>query len=188
MSSKSSHLVAMLMIGSTFVLGGCGVGTEDEAGGEEAASLATTQQEISSGWTSYTSEEYAPISCDGGSLISAFQCSGSDCDNIRAYCQPAGGVRGSSYWTPYFSEEGTNYRYCDYGYWITGLACSGSYCDNISLQCSYMSNFGRKNCYWTGWMSEENGGYLGFGSGYYAVGVQCNGDHCDNKRYYVCQP
>ncbi|WNG48319.1 hypothetical protein F0U60_32460 [Archangium minus] len=189
MSIKSSQLVAMLMIGSTFVLGGCGVGAaEDETDGEETTSLATTQQAIYSGWTPYTSEEYAPISCDGGSLISAVQCSGSNCDNIRIYCQPAGGVRGNSYWTTYFSEEGTNYRYCNYGAWVTGIACSGSYCDNISLQCSYMSNFSEKNCYWTGWMSEENGGYLGFGSGYYAVGVQCGGGNCDNKRYYVCQP
>lgn len=189
MSIRVKYLMAATLVGSTFMLGGCGVDTAEEAsGGEDTASIATTKQAIYSGWTPYTSEEYAPISCDGGSLVSAVQCRGAYCDDITFHCQPAGGVRGYSYWTSYFSEEGTNYRTCASGYWVTGLACSGSYCDNISLQCSYMSNLSPKNCYWTGWMSEENGGYLGFGSGYYVVGVECSGDYCDNKRYHVCQP
>ena len=189
MSIKSSFLTAVLMIGTTATFGGCGMGPAEPSNDQDAAtSLATTEQEIFSGWTAYTSEEYAPVTCDGGSLISAFQCSGSYCDNIRAYCQPAGGVRGFSYWTPYFSEEGANSKDCGIGYWVTGIACSGSNCDNISLQCSYMSNFTRKNCYWTGWMSEENGGTLSFGSNYYAVAVQCSGSNCDNKRYLACQP
>lgn len=188
MPTQSKCLMTALMIGGAVVLGGCGVAAaEDEKSGEDTGSIASTQQPIYSGWTPYTSEEYAPIICDGGSLISAVQCSGSYCDNIRAYCQPTGGIRGNSYWTTYFSEEGYNYRLCDAGYWVTGIACSRSYCDNISLQCSYISNVQATNCYWTGWMSEENGGYLGFGNGYYATGVQCNRSYCDNKRYYVCR-
>ncbi|ATB42509.1 hypothetical protein CYFUS_007987 [Cystobacter fuscus] len=189
MSIKSSSLMSVLMMGSTFVLGACGVGAaEDAQGREEVADLATQEQAVSSGWTPYTSDEFSPISCDGSSLISAAQCSGDYCDNIRFYCQPTAGVRGSSYWTGYFSDEGVNYKYCDPGFWITAVACSHDYCDNISIQCSYMSNISQRNCYWTGWMSDENGGYLGFGSGYFAMGVQCSGEFCDNKRYYVCQP
>ncbi len=188
--SIKSYLVATLMVGSTVVLGGCGVGTPEDGSGskEESASIATTEQAVTSGWTAYTSEEYPPIICDSSSLVSGVQCSGSNCDNIRYYCQPTAGVRGSSYWTSYFSEEDVNYRYCNSGSWVTGISCTGDDCDNISLQCTYMSGISQRNCYWTGWMSEENGGYLGFGTGYYINGVQCSGDDCDNKRYYVCQP
>lgn len=157
-----------------------------EASGEEEV-VGTSEQALVSGWTSYVSEETAPIQCDGGSLLTGAQCSGRYCDNTRVYCQPTRGVRGDSYWTPYFSEEGTNYRFCNDGYWATGLACRGSYCDNISLQCSRITNVTARSCYWTGWHSEENGGLLWFGAGYYARGAQCSGSHCDSKRYYVCQ-
>ena len=187
MSLHSKLLLSVLMMG-TAALGGCGVDAEENpASPDGTENIATTEQAIYQGWTAYTSDGYAPASCDGGSLVSAFQCSGRYCDDTRLYCQPAGGARGNTYWTSFFSEEGSNYRDCGNGYWITGLACNGSYCDNVSLQCSYMGNFSRKNCYWTGWMSEENGGLQTFGVGYFAVGAQCGGRYCDNKRYLVCQ-
>ena len=146
-----------------------------------------TKYSVTIGWTAYTSEEYAPIVCDSGSLMNSVQCSGSYCDNIRAYCQPTGGSVGPSSWTSYFSEESPNYRYCASGYWVTGIACTGSYCDNISIQCTRIYNVSTLNCYWTGWVSEESGGTLSFGYHYYPRGVQCNGSNCDNKRFYVCQ-
>jgi hypothetical protein len=185
-----------LVIGTTLVLGACGAEplsqeqSVDNGGatGESAgAEIANTQQAISIGWTAYTSEEYAPIVCDSGSLMNQVQCQGSNCDNIRAYCQPSGGTVAASYWTSYFSEEGTDYRYCNAGYWVTGISCTGDYCDNISLQCTRINGISAINCYWTGWMSEEGGGVLAFGYKYYPRGVQCDGDYCDNKRFYVCQ-
>jgi hypothetical protein len=188
MSSKSSYVAAVL-VGSAVILGGCGTGAEENTTNTDTqTSFATTDQHITSGWTAFTSEEYPPITCDSSSLVSGVQCTGSNCDNIRFLCTPTAGVRGTSYWTSYFSEEGTNWRYCNAGSWVTGIACNGDDCDNISLQCSYMSNISQRNCYWTGWMSEENGGYLYFGTNYFINGVQCDGDDCDNKRYYVCQP
>lgn len=164
---------------------------DDSAHAEDAQideeDVASTEQAVVWGWTPYTSEENPPIMCDGSSLVAAVQCSGAYCDNTRFLCQPTGGSRGSSYWTSYFSEEGTNYRDCAPSHWITGLACKGGWCDNVSLQCSYMGNITPVNCYWTGWVSEEGGGLLQFGTGYYARSVQCSGANCDNKRFYVCQ-
>ncbi len=161
-----------------------GGGTGEQAG----ADISSTQQAVYNGWTAYTSEEYAPIVCDSAALMNQVQCRGRYCDDTRAYCQPTVGSVGASYWTTYFSEESTDYRYCNAGYWMTGIACSGDYCDNISLQCTYIYGISAKNCYWTGWHSEEGGGALNFGNQYYARGAQCDGSNCDNKRYYVCQP
>src|SRR6185503_20152266 len=192
MGSRSAMI--FLAFGGALLLGACTVDTPETSTPETEARaqgdvehVASTEQAIYSGWTPWTSEEYPPISCDSASLMSAFQCSGSYCDNIRAYCQPTGGTLGGSYWTSYFSEEGTNFRYCSPGYWVTGVSCAGAYCDNISLQCSYIGNKTPVHCYWTGWISEENGGYLSFGSGNYMRGVQCSGAYCDNKSFYVCQ-
>lgn len=189
---RSRLVLASLALASAFALGACSLdamesegGLEDGLGEEET--IGSTEQEISSGWTPYTSEEYPPIICDSGSLMSAVHCTGSKCDNIQAYCQPTGGSLGATYWTSYFSEEGTNYRYCNSGYWVTGIACTGGNCDNISLMCSQITNKGWGNCHWTGWVSEEYGGYLTFAAGYFPQGVQCSGSNCDNKRFYVCQ-
>jgi hypothetical protein len=187
LTMKTRYPMALMALGGAFALGACTVPAPDEAINDEEENVASAAQAIYSGWTPYTSEEYPPIACDSASLMGSIQCTGGYCDNIRAYCQPTSGSLGGSYWTSYFSEEGTNYRYCNPGYWVTGLACTGHYCDNISLQCSYVGNVSARNCYWTGWVSEENGGYLSFGSGYYARGAQCSGGYCDNMRFYVCQ-
>lgn len=140
-----------------------------------------------SGWTPYTSEEYPPIGCDPGSMVNGARCTKSYCDNIGLLCAPTGAAAGSSYWTPYFSEEGINRQFCGDRHWVSGLACKGSYCDNIALLCTYYPSVTPRNCYWTGWMSEEGGGTLSFGPGFYARGAQCDRSFCDNKRYYVCQ-
>jgi hypothetical protein len=195
MKAITRHIgVASLL---TLFLGACGApdpsqdsSTDDTqgSGAQNGADLSSTQQAVYNGWTAYTSEEYAPVVCDSAALVNRAQCRGRYCDDIRAYCQPTAGTVGASYWTTYFSEEGTDYRYCNAGYWVTGFSCSGDYCDNISLQCTYIYGISAKNCYWTGWHSEEGGGTLAFGNQYYARGAQCDGSNCDNKRYYVCQP
>jgi hypothetical protein len=187
-----------VVLGLGAIIVGCGAtdhtqepsidnGNTNDGEKEKSADIASTQEAITTGWTAYTSEEYPPIICDSASLMNQVQCSGSNCDNTRAYCEGSGGSLGASYWTGYFSEESTNYRYCNAGYWVTGLACTGSYCDNNALQCSYIYGISPINCYWTGWVSEEGGGLLSFGYHYYARGMQCSGSDCDNKRFYVCQ-
>jgi hypothetical protein len=183
-------LVFSLVLTGAALSSGCTAGidsADDSTQEDEEAEVSSTQEAIVSGWTPFTSEEFPPIVCDGGSLINTVQCTGKYCDNLRTYCKPTGGSKGGSYWTSYFSEEGTSYRTCSPGYWMTGLSCTGKYCDNVSLQCAQISGANAVNCYWTGWMSEENGGTLGFGAGYYARGAQCGGSYCDNLRYLVCQ-
>lgn len=172
------RFVNMSLVLSAMMLAACA--SDDEE-------LTSTEQAVYSGWTPYTSEEFPPISCDSGSLMSYVQCTGRYCDNIRAYCSPTGGGLGGSYWTGYFSEEGGGPAVCATGYWVTGLSCQGDYCDNVALQCSYISGITAYNCYWTGWISEEGGGTLYFGAGYYARGARCDGNYCDNMSFYVCQ-
>lgn len=137
-------------------------------------------------WTGWTSEEYPPLTCGSGQVARGFQCNGSYCDNIRMDCAAgvAGTTYGSKYWTGYFSEESTSYRYCGRGGWVSGIACNGSYCDNISLQCTN-TNRGHYNCTWSGWFSEEDPAFVA-PTGQYIKGVQCGGSYCDNKRYYYC--
>lgn len=188
------RLECHIALAAAALLGGCDPEDAPEAAelldvDDEAEDLAAAPRPsfTYSGWTPYTSEEYPPIGCDPGSLVSRFGCSGSYCDNVRMYCAPSGRTAGSSYWTGYFSEEGYDYRQCDAGFWLSGMACRGSYCDNISLQCTYYPQVTPRNCFWTGWISEEGGGELPFGLGYHARGVQCDRSYCDNKRFFVCQ-
>jgi hypothetical protein len=187
---QSRCLASVLLVGSTLLLGACGAEVPEEAlVSEEAVPLGTTEQEVYSGWTAYTSDELPPVVCDGGSMPTAVQCTGKYCDNIRLNCQPTAGVPSGSYWAAYFSDEGTPvFRNCPAGYWMTGISCTGSYCDRISIQCTYMGNISAKNCFWTGWHSEEGTGALTFPVGYYPTGAWCRGDYCDNMSYFLCQP
>jgi hypothetical protein len=187
-----------ILSGAIMLFAGCGAydpaqeasvdnGTANSGESGPAPEIASSAQAITSGWTSYTSEEYAPIVCDSGSAINQVQCKGSYCDNIRAYCQPTGGSAVYSYWTSYFSEEGGHTGSCAAGYWMTGISCTGDYCDNMSIQCTYITNINPINCYTTGRVSEEGGGLLGFGYHYFARSASCFGSNCDNKSFYVCQ-
>ena len=189
---KSGSLATVLLVGSTLLFGGCGVEapetSEEAAVIEEAVELGSTEQAVITGWTAYTSEEYPPVVCDDSSLPKSVQCTRSYCDNMRIECQPTVGVRGTSYWSAYFTDGSSNStRYCNSGSWMTGIACKGSNCDDVSIQCTYMSNVSPKNCIWTGWMSEEGGGYMYFPMGYYPTGAACRGEYCDELRYYICQ-
>lgn len=146
-----------------------------------------------SGWTVWTSEEYPPVVCDPGSVLTGFGCSGGSCDNVRLHCSPAGVGAHQTYWSAFFSEEGTNYAICPFDAWVTGIACNGGSCDNISIQCTSTQPGPIKTppktpaqCQWTGWMSEENGGTLWLNYYGHVRGVQCSGGKCDNKRFYLC--
>jgi hypothetical protein len=135
-------------------------------------------------WSPSTSEEYPPLTSYEPNLINAFKCSGHYCDNLRIRNHNVNVDYNSSYWTSYFSEEGTNYRTCAGSRFMTGLACNGRYCDNLSLQCT-STNKTKGYCYWTPYFSEE-APYLYLWPGYYAAGMRCSGSYCDNKSIYAC--
>ncbi len=139
-------------------------------------------------WTSYTSEENEPRTCDFDKFQSGFGCSGSYCDNVRMECHDPGISNITDrLWMARISEENGGIRLCSWGRFVTGVSTSGKYSDNISLECSSAAGVTWNGCYWTGWKSEESGGILYFPGGYYGVGVQCSGSYCDNKRFYICR-
>ncbi len=144
---------------------------------------------LTSYWSSFTSEEYPPLTSSNGYLIDGFFCSGGYCDNTYIRNRLVNRNYGHSYWTSFFSEEATNNRICSgANEFVTGVACKGSYCDNVSLQCTALTNGNHNsgNCQWTPSFSEEEGSqYLP--AGYYAVGMQCLGSYCDNKRIWACR-
>jgi hypothetical protein len=194
---KSQSTALMLALTAAVLwTGGCDepVEIDERAGKISAEALDEDELEIGSiplatvsGWTRYTSEESPPIGCEQTSMVTAFGCSGSYCDNVRMYCSPTGLSGSGSSWTTYFSEEGNNRRFCGDRQWMVGLACSGRYCDNLAIQCRSFLASSPNGCFWTGWISEEGGGTLYFGQGYYARGMECSGSYCDNKRFWVCR-
>lgn len=184
----SRFSMALATLGCAFLLGACYSGAEDEDGSDDAPELIETAQDaLILGWTAWTSEEYAPITCDNGSLISQVHFSGSYSDNVRAYCKPTGASVKSVAWQPYFSEEGSGTYLCPGGSWVSGISCDGSHCDNISLQCTYLNDSTASWCGWSPWMSEENGGLLQFPARFYAQGAQCSGRFCDEMRFWICE-
>lgn len=139
-------------------------------------------------WLPWTTDGSAAIACRDSALTGGVQCNGRYCDNVKLLCRDSGFTQGNSWWTSWFSEEGSNERICENNGFVTGIKCSGDYCDNISLRCSQLSNGGtRAKCYWTGPLSEENGGTFVTPESMYVAGVRCAGSNCDNKRFYLCQ-
>jgi hypothetical protein len=138
-------------------------------------------------WTGSTSEEYPPIGCQPGDLISGVYCTGSNCDNLALSCADTNYTPAVRSWLPFISEETPNTRLCPNLGFITGLACQGRYCDNVAVECTTMYGHAVSGpCQWTPWVSEEGGG-LTFPTSYYAVGVACIGSYCDNIAFYVCR-
>lgn len=135
-------------------------------------------------WTSFTSDNLPPVTCPVGSLVTGFDCSGSNCDDVRLKCQPqTGHTLTSRSWTSYFSEEATNFRRCT-GF-MTGLAATGSYSDNLSMECTTSSRSAR-NCVWSAWFSEEDPNFEA-PTGTFVRALQCSGGSCDNMRAEYCQ-
>ena len=133
-----------------------------------------------------TSEEHPPLTASNQNLINRLFCSGGYCDNVWINSVRTNRNFGSNYWTPYFSEEGTNWQICSGSGFVTGVSCQGSYCDNLSLQCTTLEATTRGGCYWTPYFSEEAGYSSALPAGYYAAGMQCQGAYCDNKRILAC--
>lgn len=149
------------------------------------ANLAATG--VLNAWSSATSEEYAPIACGAGNLITNMRCTGGYCDNVSIYCRSSAVSFGDVAFKPYFSEEGTNYQTCSSGYLMTGLVCRGGNCDDISIQCSRVTNRTIGTCRWADrTFSEEFPNTYDIPAGYYAGGLACTGSRCDNLRVYEC--
>jgi hypothetical protein len=179
----------VLTIGGFCLLGCADVQENEEPYDDvEEVDLDSISQAVVNGWTAWVSEENPPVTCSQTSLVTQAACSGGYCDNTRFFCSPQTGLtRGTSYWTPYFSEEGGGSRTCTgANEWVTGMACRGSSCDNVSLQCTAMTGSNAGNCFWSGLYSEEQGTAF-FPAGYFLRGAKCNGSRCDNKQYFLCQ-
>jgi hypothetical protein len=178
-----------LMAAMVAAMSGCGGPGDDvlpplpvEADNTHLAATA-----VINGWTTLTSEEYAPIACGAGNLISSMKCTGGNCDNVAARCTTTNATFGDVYWTKYFSEEGTNSQTCTVGYWMTGLVCRGSSCDDLSVQCTRVSNRAAGTCRWADrQFSEEFPNQYDLPSGWFARGLACTGSKCDNLRVYEC--
>jgi hypothetical protein len=137
-------------------------------------------------WTGYTSEEYPPVRCHQGGIMSGVACDGRYCDNMALLCSQTYYPYALRFWGPFISEEAPHSYVCPSNGFITALDCNGRYCDNLAVECTALVNRGRKACYWTAAISEE-GAELIFPAGYYAAGLKCTGSYCDNVAFYVCQ-
>ncbi|HOD16626.1 MAG TPA: hypothetical protein PKI31_18040 [Spirochaetota bacterium] len=139
-------------------------------------------------WLNWTTDGSAAIQCDSSFLTGGFKCKGRYCDDVNLLCRGSGFNQTSSWWTDYFSEEGTNWRVCDSNAFVTGIRCTGKYCDNVSLRCSQLDNGGvRQNCYWTSDLSEEDGGTFVAPESMFVAGARCSGRYCDNMQFYLCR-
>lgn len=161
---------------------------ESAESAEFASSRAAVALQFVSQWSTYTSEEYPPLTASNGQLISAMFCGGAYCDNIYLGYENVGVNYTWNSWTTYFSEEGTYWRTCDgSNSFMTGISCQGDYCDNVSLQCTVVSGKTKTGyCYWTPYFSEE-AGYSYLPDGYYAAGLACSGSNCDDLSILACQ-
>ncbi|PRQ09678.1 hypothetical protein [Enhygromyxa salina] len=195
--NKRKALLCIMFGGLALATAGCD--TEADISTDDYAAIATdadpgdgaNSADSFRGWIGYTSEEYPSLICPNSNAVRGFDCTGSYCDNVSPYCEQVGGTSvGSSYWTSYFSEEGSGYD--DEGHcwgndeWMTGVDCSGSYCDDLSLRCTKFLGSNTGNCYWSGWYSEEQSAFMA-ATGHYIKGMECGGSYCDNKRYRYCK-
>ena len=154
----------------------------------KSAPMGAPATEAVSNWSPPTSEEPPPLTAFSANLISGMQCTGSYCDNVALGYEAAFGINyGRNSWTPYYSEEGTNWAICDGSTgFMTGISCQGSYCDNVSLQCTGVIGKTKGSCAWQPWFSEE-AQYSILPGGYYAAGLACRGGYCDDFSIYACQ-
>ncbi|WP_437972133.1 hypothetical protein WMF04_23825 [Sorangium sp. So ce260] len=155
----------------------------DTLGDEEAVGAA---EQALIGWGD-TDRGRPPVSCDNGAAVSAFSCGGRNCGVLAGHCQPTGARSGSTHWTTFFSEEGTNYRQCDFGQVVTGFACRGKYCDDVALQCSFMEGRTHTHCTWWTPLIHSGSGEIVFPEGYYAAGARCFGSFCGAMDFYICR-
>lgn len=171
-----------------FLVGSSGCVAEQADDGSDQEIMSDDLGAEPMAWTGVTSDEYLPVMCVSGRLVGGVECSGSYCDNVRIDCLPplqSGLTFGSSSWTGWFSEEGTNYRTCGATQWMTGFQCDDDYCDNVSIQCTEVPGASAQGCSWSAYYSEENGAYHAL-PGRFVRGVRCRGSFCDQMSYLTC--
>jgi hypothetical protein len=146
-------------------------------------------------WSPYTSEEFLPAECASNRLVDGVDCEGSYCDLVSLDCETVNNFAfGESTFAPTISEEtsggstGGGDYICDSDEWVTGIRCTGGYCDNVSIECTVVSNRGKRFCGWTTWISEETSSASTPALGYWIDGVDCKGSYCDQMRFHYCQP
>lgn len=66
-------------------------------------------------------------------------------------------MAGVSFWTSWFSEEGTYWRTCGGNYGVQALQASGNFSDNLALGCTPwpLGSLSNDGSYWSNWFSEE---------------------------------
>ena len=86
--------------------------------------------------TSYLVTQEADQAMYKDKIMSGMECSGSYCDNIRAWYTSTNEITGftEEQWTAWGSEE-KGFIGCPLGKFAIGIDCSGSYCDSIRLKC-----------------------------------------------------
>ena len=156
--------------------------------------LGVTAAHAQSYQTHWFSEEKAEsgeneAQCNGG--ISAIECDGGNCDNMRLTCKGQSlifnDVTDHSLVT--ISEERPNNSYtCPQGQLIRKISCDGGNCDNVGLQCAPVNaDYKVQGCAWSGkTFSEEDGRQGGNLNGKLLAGLECSGNYCDNKKAYAC--
>lgn len=162
---------------------------QDHLGVGAADELTAEIGPVAYSWLPWHSEETAGVSSCGTNIVTAFDCEGSFCDNVRLQCHDFGGATPTiSFWSPWFEDSGTTHYSCPLGSVMNAIDCDGSYCDNIKIRCA-ITNQLTYNCEWTGdWYSEENiGSFSASSDGHEVIqGIQCSGTHCDNKKFHIC--
>lgn len=158
-------------------------GDMDELAAEEEEQIETRSSAIVSA-TPWFSEEQSAVYCPQGTAMMGIRCSGRFCDNVSMYCDDYPGLTGASYWTTYFSEEGSNYRACANDEVVTGMQCAYRFCDRIRFRCTRTTQ-SLGSCAWSGQISEENSPLIG-SSGRFVQGISCRGSYCDNKQLLYC--
>lgn len=191
--TRAKWSLAAWFLSQVFLLGGCQAPWEPDDGGVDDDDDGNVDDddddEELGGWTAFTSEEYAALSCPDGQAVQGADCEGSFCDDVALYCAPTGWASGATAWLPYFSEEGAGAAdegHClDDDMWMTGINCKGGFCDGISMQCTQMIGSTTGACQWSGWYSEEQAPFYA-PADHYIKGIECAGAFCDRKRYRYC--
>jgi hypothetical protein len=129
------------------------------------------------------SEEEPNISEDRSSAITAIECKGSYCGNMRLKFRPTVTVVGN-FWTDWFSAETAGFTSCPAGQAVARIQCEGRACGNLRLLCSapLWPAVLLEASTETAFFSAETAGFTECPVGQVLTGIECRGRRCDNKR------
>jgi|GEM_PF-2499892 len=152
--------------------------------------LTTSTASANDEWLQHISEEAGGITKCKNGLMNGIHCKGDYCDEISLRCGTVSGLKRTTSWTPFHSDEDSDSPLmCPEDYFISQLKCDGRYCDNLSVQCTQGPGKS-SDCKWLNdgqIVSEEDGGRLTVDAPRtYVRGIQCSGRYCDDKKLFVC--